>query len=52
MTPSRFTYMACSISLWLGIHMFCASWHPVQAQITPPPETGSPGSTAGGGSRS
>ncbi|MBE9009347.1 hypothetical protein IQ250_03925 [Pseudanabaenaceae cyanobacterium LEGE 13415] len=50
MTPTQFVYATCSLSVWIGIQF--TSIPPSHAQIEPPPGSGAPSGTVGGGSRS
>ncbi|MBD2369074.1 hypothetical protein Q2T42_06850 [Leptolyngbya boryana CZ1] len=52
MTTSRLAYTVFAIGLSVGIQIISASSYSAYAQITPPPNSGSPGTTTGGGSRS
>ncbi|MGG6266904.1 hypothetical protein ACQ4M3_21680 [Leptolyngbya sp. AN03gr2] len=50
MTLIQLVNATCGLSLCFGIHF--ASISPVHAQIEPPPSSGAPSGTVGGGSRS
>ncbi|WP_156426940.1 hypothetical protein [Leptolyngbya sp. NIES-2104] len=51
MTPTQFFRVTCSLSLLLGISFTFMSGFSIQAQIDPPPGSGAPSGTVGGGSR-
>lgn len=51
MITSRSVYTAFGISLWLNILMISTLAQVTYAQISPPPGSGTPGTTTGGGSR-
>lgn len=52
MSLTRFSRVACSLSLLIGIHLVLVSNDRAYAQVEPPPGSGAPSGTVGGGSRS